>query len=200
MSRCTSGSSNLRPISRFTEYTVLSGFVTACRLATVPTSRSPVLLIATTDGVIRPPSLFAMTTGSPASITATTLFVVPRSMPITFPILFVLLLDLDLAISSSAASDCASARSVSSMQRRVDCGRVGCSVSRRPRRRCTCSAPDCTSSAASDLRLTVSAASNRVVVPSCLVLLPSVAIRRRPPPSPAGSRGRRAGSPSARRR
>jgi hypothetical protein len=65
--------------------------VTACRFATVPTSRSPVLLTATTDGVIRPPSAFAMTTGSPASITATTLFVVPRSMPITFAMASVLL-------------------------------------------------------------------------------------------------------------
>ncbi len=65
---------------------MFSGFVTAWRLATVPTSRSPVLLTATTDGVMRPPSLFVMTIGSPPSMTATTLFVVPRSIPITFGI------------------------------------------------------------------------------------------------------------------
>src|SRR3990172_5930329 len=64
---------------------VLSGFVTAWRLATVPTRRSPLLLTATTDGVMRPPSLLGMTVGSPASMTATTEFVVPRSMPITLP-------------------------------------------------------------------------------------------------------------------
>ena len=62
---------------------MFSGFVIACRLATWPTRRSPVLLIATTDGVMRPPSALGMTTGSPPSITATTQFVVPRSMPIT---------------------------------------------------------------------------------------------------------------------
>src|SRR6266567_3105419 len=64
--------------------TVFSGFVTAWRLATWPTSRSPVLVIATTDGVVRAPSAFGITTGSPPSITATQLFVVPRSIPITF--------------------------------------------------------------------------------------------------------------------
>ena len=60
---------------------VLAGFVTAWRLASWPTSRSPVFVKATTDGTVRPPSAEAMTVGSPPSITATTLFVVPRSMP-----------------------------------------------------------------------------------------------------------------------
>ena len=75
-------SSNLRPMNRLIENTVFSGFVTAWRLATWPTSRSPDLVKPTTDGVIRLPSGLVMTTGSPPSITATTEFVVPRSMPI----------------------------------------------------------------------------------------------------------------------
>ena len=69
-------------MKRLIEKMVFSGFVTACRLATWPTRRSPVLVNATTDGVRRPPSGFVMTTGSPPSITATTEFVVPRSIPI----------------------------------------------------------------------------------------------------------------------
>ena len=44
-------SSNLRPMNRLIENTVFSGFVTACRLAIWPTSRSPSLVNATTDGV-----------------------------------------------------------------------------------------------------------------------------------------------------
>src|SRR4028119_1736970 len=60
---------------------VRSTFVTACRLATSPTSTSPFLANATTDGVVRLPSAFAMTVGSPPSRTETTELVVPRSMP-----------------------------------------------------------------------------------------------------------------------
>src|SRR2546421_11226827 len=56
----------------------------AWRLATSPTRRSPLLLIATIEGVVRAPSAFGITTGSPASMTATHEFVVPRSIPITF--------------------------------------------------------------------------------------------------------------------
>src|SRR5258708_23225784 len=85
--RSTSGSSYLRPIKRLIEKTVFSAFVMACRLATSPTSRSPLLVKATTDGVVRAPSAFGMTTGSPPSITATQLLVVPRSMPMTLPTL-----------------------------------------------------------------------------------------------------------------
>ena len=54
----------------------------ACRLATWPTRRSPVLVMPTTDGVVRAPSWLGMTCGSPPCITATTEFVVPRSIPI----------------------------------------------------------------------------------------------------------------------
>jgi len=62
------------------------GFVITWRLATSPTKRSPSLANATTDGVVRLPSAFGITTASPASNTATHEFVVPKSIPITFPI------------------------------------------------------------------------------------------------------------------
>src|SRR5437773_11537995 len=58
----------------------------ACRLATCPTSRSPVLVKPTTDGVVRPPSSLGMTLGSPPSMTATQELVVPRSIPIILAI------------------------------------------------------------------------------------------------------------------
>src|SRR6266852_2973611 len=73
-------------MSRLMEKTVFSGLVTACRLATWPTRRSPFLVTATTEGVSREPSLFSNTVGSPASMTAITELVVPRSMPSTFAI------------------------------------------------------------------------------------------------------------------
>jgi hypothetical protein len=41
---------------------------------------------ATTDGVVRKPSAFEITFGSPASSTVTALLVVPRSMPTALPI------------------------------------------------------------------------------------------------------------------
>ena len=66
---------------RLTERMVRSTLVTAWRLATSPTSTSPFLAKATTDGVVRAPSALAMTVGSPPSRTLTTEFVVPRSMP-----------------------------------------------------------------------------------------------------------------------
>ena len=74
-------------MNRLIEKTVFSGFVTAWRLATWPTRISPSLVKATTEGVMRLPSWLGMTRGSPPSITATTELVVPRSMPITFPML-----------------------------------------------------------------------------------------------------------------
>src|SRR5579863_8320193 len=60
---------------------VRSGLVMAWRLATSPTRTSPDFENPTTDGVVRPPSALGMTTGSPASKTLTTEFVVPRSIP-----------------------------------------------------------------------------------------------------------------------
>ena len=68
-------------MKRFTEKTVFCGFVTAWRFAAWPTSRSPVFENATTDGVVRAPSEFSNTTGSPPSITAMQEFVVPKSIP-----------------------------------------------------------------------------------------------------------------------
>src|SRR5919204_5510711 len=65
---------------------VFSGLSTAWRLASWPTRRSPVLVNPTTDGVKRLPSLLMITVGVPPSITATTEFVVPRSMPTAFAI------------------------------------------------------------------------------------------------------------------
>src|SRR3954447_18961809 len=69
------------PMWRFTERMVRSTFVTAWRFATSPTSTSPFLAKATTLGVVREPSEFAMTSGSPPLRTETTELVVPRSMP-----------------------------------------------------------------------------------------------------------------------
>ncbi len=74
----------LVPMWRFTDRMVRSGLVIAWRFATSPTRTSPVFENATTEGVVRLPSLLGMTTGSPASSTETTEFVVPRSMPTAF--------------------------------------------------------------------------------------------------------------------
>src|SRR5688572_9168510 len=86
MSFLVTGSSKRRPIRRFTAKMVLSGLVTAWRLAGWPTRRSPSLAKATIDGVVRAPSAFSTTFGLPPSITATQLLVVPRSIPITLAI------------------------------------------------------------------------------------------------------------------
>src|SRR3954463_3919010 len=66
---------------RLTLRMVRSTLVTAWFLADWPTRTSPFLAKATTDGVVREPSEFAMTVGSPPSRTVTTELVVPRSMP-----------------------------------------------------------------------------------------------------------------------
>src|SRR5205085_7037644 len=75
---------------RFTAKMVLSGLVTAWRLAGWPIRRSPSLVKATIDGVVRAPSAFSITLGLPPSITATALLVVPRSIPITLAIFYLL--------------------------------------------------------------------------------------------------------------
>src|SRR3954465_7320589 len=64
---------------------VRSGLVTAWRLAGWPTRGSPSSVNATIEGVVRMPSAFSMTFGVLPSITATHEFVVPRSIPMTFP-------------------------------------------------------------------------------------------------------------------
>ena len=70
-------------MKRLIENTVLSGLVTLWRLATWPTRRSPSFAKATMEGVVREPSWFTMTAGSPPSMTATTELVVPKSIPMT---------------------------------------------------------------------------------------------------------------------
>ena len=71
-------------MNRLIEYTVPRGLVIACRLAGSPTRISPLEVNATTEGVSRLPSWLGITVTSPPSITATTLLVVPRSIPIIF--------------------------------------------------------------------------------------------------------------------
>src|SRR5918992_5653767 len=83
-------------MKRLIEKTVLVGLVTAWRLATVPTRRSPLFAKATTDGVVRPPSAFSMTVGSPPSRTAMHEFVVPRSIPMVLAMWRAPLQDLSL--------------------------------------------------------------------------------------------------------
>src|SRR3954462_2712756 len=74
-------------MKRLPEYSVAWGLRIAWRLATCPTSRWPSSVNATTDGVVRLPSVFGITSAWPPSMTdATTEFVVPRSMPTAFAI------------------------------------------------------------------------------------------------------------------
>jgi hypothetical protein len=73
-------------MNRLMEKTVFSGLSTAWRFATWPTRIWPSLPNPTTDGVSRPPSSLMSTFGSLPSITATTEFVVPRSIPMIFAI------------------------------------------------------------------------------------------------------------------
>src|ERR1700749_2641269 len=83
------GSSWRRPTRRLTAKKVRSGLVTAWRLAGWPTRRSPSSLKATIDGVVRIPSAFSMTFAVLPSITATHELVVPRSIPMTFPMVLI---------------------------------------------------------------------------------------------------------------
>src|SRR5258708_1062832 len=116
--RWTSGSSYLRPMRRLMEKNVFSGLVTACLFATWPTNRSPLLVIATTEGVIRDPSAFSRTVGSPASMTAITELVVPRSMPMTLAIVYRLLSQKPRRDSISSEF-----RILLLLGRRITCGR-----------------------------------------------------------------------------
>src|ERR1700684_2049939 len=85
MSFLVIGSSNERPTRRLTAKKVRSGLVTAWRLAGWPTRRARSPHKATIDGVVRMPSAFSMTFAVLPSITATHELVVPRSIPMTFP-------------------------------------------------------------------------------------------------------------------
>src|SRR6202162_87284 len=89
------GSSNCRPISRLIAKMVRSGLVTAWRLAGWPTRRSPASVNATIEGVVFRPSVFSMILGVLSSLTAARELVVPRSMPMTLPILSILVLSAD---------------------------------------------------------------------------------------------------------
>ena len=88
MSFCTSLSLNFLPTSLFTANNVLFGFVTACLLAGCPTRTWSSEVYATTDGVVLLPSELEITSGASPSITATHELVVPKSIPMIFPILF----------------------------------------------------------------------------------------------------------------
>src|SRR6516165_6288469 len=68
-------------MKRLIEKTVFCALVTAWRFAAWPTRRSPLFVNATIEGVVRAPSEFSRTTGSPPSITAIHELVVPRSIP-----------------------------------------------------------------------------------------------------------------------
>jgi hypothetical protein len=58
---------NPKVTHRFEAKMVFSPLTTACRRAGWPTKRSPSLVNATTDGVVRAPSAFSRTFGDPAS-------------------------------------------------------------------------------------------------------------------------------------
>ena len=80
------GSSNLLPINLLVANTVFSELVMACLLAAAPTSLSPSLVKAITEGVVLTPSEFSMTLGVLPYMTATQELVVPRSIPMTTPV------------------------------------------------------------------------------------------------------------------
>ncbi|GEM_PF-2968100 len=67
---------------------VFLGLVTAWRLAEAPTRISPSSWYAMMDGVVRAPSLFSITRVLLPSMMATQLLVVPRSIPMIFPMFF----------------------------------------------------------------------------------------------------------------
>lgn len=83
-----SASENFRPMRRFVAKRVFSGLTTACRFADTPTSRSPPSVNATTEGVVLVPSAFSIILGTLPSMMATAEFVVPRSIPMTWPLTF----------------------------------------------------------------------------------------------------------------
>src|SRR5579872_6980942 len=73
------------------DWMVRVGLVIAWRFAGSPTFLSPLFKNATIEGVVLLPSSFWITTGSLPSITATHELVVPKSIPIIFPIVLFLL-------------------------------------------------------------------------------------------------------------
>ena len=81
------------PILRFASRIVFSGFTIACFSADAPTIRWPSLPIATTDGNALPdtvmPSDAGIIVGFPPCITEAAEFLVPKSIPIIFSVIFV---------------------------------------------------------------------------------------------------------------
>ena len=79
------------PIFLLAATIVLSGFVTACRLAGSPTKRSPSFVKATTEGNALPPtvapSAAGIMVGFPPIITEAAELLVPKSIPIILVIL-----------------------------------------------------------------------------------------------------------------
>src|ERR1700722_17268270 len=73
------------------------------RLAGWPTRTWPSSVKATIDGVVRPPSAFSITLALFPSITATQELVVPRSMPIAFAMIRLLLQK--MRVNAFAVSD-----------------------------------------------------------------------------------------------
>src|SRR5437763_5078366 len=117
-------SASLRPMKRLIEKAVFCGLVTAWRLATVPTRRSPDCVNATTDGVVRPPSAFSTTVGSPPSSTAMHELVVPRSIPMVFPIWVLLLVVLENLSENVADLGGGESRLAARESRAARCARV----------------------------------------------------------------------------
>src|ERR1700692_4238761 len=100
-------------------YTVFSGLVMLWRLAGCPTRTSPSSVKATIDGVVRAPSAFSMTLALLPSITATQELVVPRSIPIAFamirllvPEVCELLRSLKRPIDQNCDQNCASLQTI----------------------------------------------------------------------------------------
>src|SRR6187402_2582582 len=107
-------------MNRLIDEIVFRGFVTCWRRAGAPTSRWPSFVNATTDGVVRPPSAFGITVGSPPSSTAMQLFVVPRSIPIVFA----MLLSPFVASSQIRKSKCENSRYENRPRERGEIGRA----------------------------------------------------------------------------
>ena len=91
-------------MKRLMEKIVRVGLVTAWRLAGAPTRRFPSPANATTEGVVRAPSMFVITSGSPPSITDTTEFVVPRSIPMI--LLWLIRSPLDCGLGRASQRPC----------------------------------------------------------------------------------------------
>src|SRR5258706_7033284 len=77
--------------------------------------------MATTEGVVRPPSWFGITTGSPPCMTATTEFVVPKSIPMILLIACCLLQPLDRVDPGMSASNAAIINIECRIVKNIDC-------------------------------------------------------------------------------